>query len=94
MATAKAIPSPSELNRALDKIEAATSKATAARAASRDLDIDAAIKEVCRTYRLIKPSIDKALDLIESIGSLFGYDFKKIAVAIRRVLGLIETLCV
>ena len=95
MATAiKTIPSPREVQRALDKIEAVASKAAAARAGTRDFDIDEAIKEVCRTYSQIKPAIDKALDLIESLGSLFGYDFKKIAAAIRRVLGLIETLCV
>ena len=94
MAAAKAIPSPKEIQRALDKIDAVTSKAVATRAASREFDIEEAIKEVCRTYRLIKPAVDKTLDLIESLGSIFGYDFKKMAASIRRVLGLIETLCV
>ena len=94
MATAKAIPSPSEVQRALDKIEAVTSKAATARAATRDFDIDATIQEVCKTYRQIKPAVDKALDLIESLGKIFGYDFTKIAAGIRRVLGLIDTLCV
>ena len=93
MAVAKAIPSPSEIQRALDKIDAATAKAVAARG-TRDFDLDAAIKDICKTYRTIKPAVDKALDLIESIGSIFGYDFKKMATSIRRVLGLIETLCV
>jgi hypothetical protein len=88
------IPSPGEVQRALDKIDAATSKVVAARSASREFDLDEAIKDICKTYRQIRPAIDKALDLIESLGSIFGYDFKRIASSIRRVMGLIETLCV
>ena len=92
-AKAKAVPSPREVERALDKIDAALSKAESTRMAARDFDLESSIQEICKTYRQIKPAIDKALDLIESIGKIFGYDFTKMAASIRRVLGLIETLC-